>query len=85
MYDIQIELKAKKFLQNIQNPVKSKIVSKIQSLSENPRPHLCKKLKKSVYYRIRVSDYRIIYKIEDDILKVIVITIGHRKDIYNRI
>jgi mRNA interferase RelE/StbE len=33
-------------------------------------------------YRIRVGDYRIIYKIEDDVLIVLVIDVGHRRDIY---
>jgi mRNA interferase RelE/StbE len=51
-------------------------------LGSNPRPNGCKKLKGRDGYRIRVSDYRIIYEIQDNVLLVDVIDLGHRKDIY---
>lgn len=60
-----------------------KIKLAINVLSENPRPHGCKKLKGLVNeYRIRVSNYRVIYTIIDTILIVTVIKIAHRKDVY---
>ena len=52
------------------------------SLESNPRPLGCKKLKGREAYRIRVGNYRIIYEIEDKILKVIVIDVSDRKEIY---
>lgn len=56
---------------------------KIQELEENPRPFGLKKLvAEENLYRIRVGDYRIIYQIQDKILLILVIKIGHRKDIY---
>lgn len=54
----------------------------IFSLSENPRPHGCKKLKGKDSNYIREGDFRIIYEIEDDILFIMVIKIGHRKEVY---
>jgi len=51
-------------------------------LEENPRPPGSKKLKGRAGYRLRIGDYRVIYEIEDNILRVIVIDVGHRKDIY---
>jgi mRNA interferase RelE/StbE len=51
-------------------------------LEDNPRPINCKKLRVINAYRIRIGDYRIIYEIKDDILIVVVLKIGHRKDIY---
>ena len=57
----------------------------ICALSENPRPSRCKQLVGSnvrPFFRIRVGDYRIIYEIEDEVVFVTVIHIGHRKDIY---
>jgi mRNA interferase RelE/StbE len=57
----------------------------IRSLAENPRPTGCKQLagsKEPPLYRIRVGDYRIIYEVQDDVVLVSVIHVGHRKDIY---
>ena len=46
------------------------VLDKITSLSENPRPHDCKKLSSQEKYRIRCGDYRILYSIEDDVLTI---------------
>ena len=53
-------------------------------LADNPRPPGSIKLKGEDSYRIRVGDYRIIYTIQDDRLIVLVIEVGHRRDIYRR-
>ncbi|MFW5755050.1 MAG: type II toxin-antitoxin system RelE family toxin [Tangfeifania sp.] len=55
---------------------------KILALAENPRPGGCEKLKGREGFRIRHGNYRIIYDIQETILTVRVIKIGHRKDIY---
>ncbi len=60
-----------------------RVKNAINNLSENPRPHDCKKLKGSVNeYRIRISNYRVVYTITDTFLIITVIKIAHRKDIY---
>ena len=57
----------------------SNIKEAVNNLANNPRPFSCKKLLGfENLYRIRVNDYRIIYSIEDAILTVEVIEIGHR-------
>jgi mRNA interferase RelE/StbE len=61
----------------------TRIVKRLQELANDPRPNGYKKLKGRGGYRIRIGDYRIIYEIEDNKLVVLVIDIGHRKDIYN--
>jgi mRNA interferase RelE/StbE len=83
MYRIVIEKYAEKQLAKISPPYFDKIVNAIQSLAENPRPHGYKKLKGRPGYRIRIGDYRVIYKIEDAVLTVYVIDIGNRKNIYD--
>jgi len=60
----------------------SNIKEAIYSLADNPRPAGYKKLKGRDGYRIRVADYRIIYDIFDSELIVDIITLGHRKEIY---
>jgi mRNA interferase RelE/StbE len=82
MYQIKIERKAQKKLAKISVPYYSNIKTAILSLAENPRPTGCKKLKGREAYRIRVSNYRIIYEVVDDALLVLVIDVGHRRDIY---
>lgn len=58
------------------------IVSRIQSLAENPRPSGCEKLSGSHdKYRVREGRYRVIYSIEDKALMVYVVKVGHRKDV----
>ncbi|MFA5805077.1 MAG: type II toxin-antitoxin system RelE/ParE family toxin [Melioribacteraceae bacterium] len=83
MYKIQILKSADKTLKNVVQKDRIKIVEHISQLADNPRPLGCKKLKGTEFYRIRIGDYRVIYKIEeDDILLILVIRIGHRKGIY---
>ena len=55
----------------------------ILGLADDPLPPGVKKLKNSDgLYRVRVSDYRIIYRIEQEILTVLVVKIGHRREVY---
>lgn len=83
-YKIQIKTSAVKELNKLPKKDLKKVVVKIQALSENPRPPGCEKLSADEKYRIRHGNYRIIYSIEDDILIVFVVKIGHRKDIYKK-
>lgn len=82
-YQISIQRRAIKALENIPEPYYSNIRIAIFALAENPRPHGYKKLKARDGYRIRVGDYRIIYEIFDKTLVVDVINLGHRREIYD--
>ncbi|OYQ41538.1 type II toxin-antitoxin system RelE family toxin [Flavobacterium aurantiibacter] len=81
-YKITLRKNVIKVLEKINEPYYSNLKEALYQLAENPRPAGCKKLKGRDGYRIRVSDYRIIYEILDDILVIDVIALGHRKDIY---
>ena len=59
-----------------------RILSRIESLSEDPRPKGREKLTGQERYRLRQGRYRIVYSIQDDELTVWVVKVGHRKDIY---
>jgi mRNA interferase RelE/StbE len=59
-----------------------KILSRIKSLSIDPRPQGCEKLTGQERYRIRHGRYRIVYSIQDKKLTVWIVKVGHRKDIY---
>ncbi|HWC53378.1 MAG TPA: type II toxin-antitoxin system RelE/ParE family toxin [Chitinophagaceae bacterium] len=83
MYQLVIDRSAQKQLSKIPPPHFNRIIKSINSLALNPRPPGCKKLTGRPGYRIRIGNYRVIYTIEDKILTVFVIDIGHRKDIYD--
>ena len=57
-------------------------MARLRALEANPRPTDVKKLKGRSAWRVRVGDYRIIYEIHDRELVVIVVTIGHRREVY---
>lgn len=82
MYRVQIERKTQKKLAKIPSPYYVNIKTAILNLADNPRPPGCKKLKGRTAFRIRIADYRVIYEIQDDFLLILVIDLGHRKDIY---
>lgn len=79
-YKIVIKTSAIKELNRIPKKDIQRITSKIEGLAYDPRPQGCEKLSGQERYRIRQGNYRIVYSIEDDILIVYVIKIGHRKD-----
>lgn len=83
-YTAIISKKAQKQLESLSDKIAEPIFISILNLEENPRPIGYKKLKgNSGFYRIRVGNYRIIYDIFDTELIIDVITLGHRKDIYD--
>ena len=59
-----------------------KILRRIRALSENPRPSGCEKLTGHERYRVRQGRYQIVYSIEDEVLAVWIVKVGHRKDVY---
>lgn len=82
-YRLLIKPSAVKEIEAIpQKKARQRIVSKIRSLADNPRPPGCEKLSSEHKYRVRQGRYRIVYSIEDEALVVYVVKVGHRKDVY---
>ncbi len=81
-YSVFILPSAQKEISKLPKPIQNKILKVLIALGENPRPVGCKKLVGVDAWRVRVSDYRIVYSIEDHILKIEVIRVAHRKDVY---
>jgi len=83
VYRIRIEKRALKALSSLPKRTRAKIRKAIDSLAETPRPLGVKKLAdEHQLYRIRVGSFRVVYQIQDQDLLVLVVKIGHRKDIY---
>jgi mRNA interferase RelE/StbE len=83
-YQIRILPAAEKSLSKLPKKMQLRIQGAITVLASNPLPPVAKKLVGRDSYRLRVSDYRIVYSIHENILTVKIISIGHRREIYKR-
>ena len=85
-YRIEFRAAAERGLRAFPKQVGVQLASAIDGLSVNPRPFGVKKLRGGQnLYRIKAGPgkaYRIVYEIRDDVLLVLVVTVGHRKDVY---
>ena len=81
-YRIEVASAARRALRGFPRPLLPKIDAAILGLAQDPRPSGCLKLSGREAWRIRVGDYRIIYEIHDGILLVMVVDLGHRREIY---
>ncbi|MBC6429731.1 type II toxin-antitoxin system RelE/ParE family toxin [Nostoc sp. HG1] len=82
-YQIEISNSAVKQLKKLSTDIRDRINEKILDLAENPRPSGVVKLENTEnQYRIRVGNYRVLYEIQDDVLIVKVVRVGHRRDVY---
>ncbi|HUT54187.1 MAG TPA: type II toxin-antitoxin system RelE/ParE family toxin [bacterium] len=82
-YRITIERDAAKAMEKIPLRDRERIGRKIDGLADDPRPPGVEKLQGfDDVYRIRSGQYRIVYQVEDDVLLVLVVRVGHRKEVY---
>jgi mRNA interferase RelE/StbE len=83
MYEIEIAPAAERALKKLPADVQKCIVKAILKLEVNPRPSGVKKLTgEDDLYRIRISDYRVIYQIRDGELIILVVRVAHRREVY---
>jgi len=83
-YRIELRPAAVRALKKLDPPVRRRIQGAITLLAEDPRPPAARALRGRPGLRVRVGDYRILYTVEDDVLVVVVVTVGHRRDVYDR-
>ncbi len=83
-YRIELRPAAVKALRKIEAQDRGRVQGAIALLGEDPRPPGAKALQGRDGLRVRVGNYRIIYSIYDDVLLIVVVTVGHRKDVYDR-
>ena len=82
-YNVQIKESAVKALNELPSDQQLRIRRKIAALADNPYPPGARKLKgEEIAYRIRVGDYRVVYEVFEGAITVLVLRIGHRKDVY---
>ena len=83
-YKVFIKPSAVKEIESLPKKDRSRVIQKIKGLATDPRPPGCEKLTGKDKYRIRQGNYRIAYSITDTQLIIIVVKVGHRRDIYQK-
>jgi mRNA interferase RelE/StbE len=81
-YKVHIKRSAERELHDIPKKDLKRMVKKIGNLSNNPRPPGCEKLSGQERYRIRQGNYRVVYSIDDEAQMVMIVKIGHRREVY---
>ena len=85
-YSVRLKASAAREIEQIEpKKVRRQVVNRIGALADDPRPPGCEKLSgQSNRYRVRQGAYRIVYSVEDDVLVVFVVKVGHRSTVYRR-
>lgn len=83
MYEIIFSQKAKKQLSGLEKNIQERIITVLERIRIRPEAYITK-LVGDPGYKLRVGDYRVIMDIDNNNLLILVIKVGHRKDIYKR-
>jgi len=81
-YQVILPKSVQKEMDRLPDDIASRILARLAGLESNPRPADVKKLKGRNAWRIRVSDFRVIYEIHDRAQQIVVITVGNRREVY---
>ena len=82
-YALVFDGRTRKTLDGLDTDLRNRIIRKLDAIQENPRPPGVVKLAGDENtYRIRVGDWRIVYEVRDKVLVVLVVRIGHRREVY---
>ena len=81
-YELVFKRSVAKDLREFPKADVKRILQRIRSLTDDPRPPGCEKLSGQERYRLRQGVYRIVYEIHDKVLVVLIVKIGHRRDVY---
>ena len=83
-YAVQLKPSARKELESLPDTVLARVLRRIESLANDPRPAGCKKLKGyKNQWRIRIGDWRVVYIIGDAARLLSVTRIAHRREVYD--
>ena len=82
-YSLEFTASASREFRDLDRQLQRRITEKITALCEDPFPSGSKKLKGRVdHFRIRIGDYRVIYRIDGKRIVIVIVRIGHRRDVY---
>ena len=81
-YSLAIKRSAARELEELPVSDRRRVVARVRSLADDPRPRGCEKLSGEEKYRIRQGALRILYEIDDGLRVPTIVKIGHRRDVY---
>jgi len=81
-YRVLLHPKAAEFLEGAEASLKERIKARLKELKDSPEEK-GQRLKPTLFWRLRIGDYRAIYMIEEEAKRVIVLFIGHRREVYD--
>jgi mRNA interferase RelE/StbE len=85
-FALVIEPKPRKALEKLDQRSQTRIFSAMKLLTANPRPSKAIQMVGfENFWRIRVGDFRVIYTVRDQELVILVVSIGHRRDVYRKL
>ncbi len=81
-YQVIIKPSVQKVIRKLERGIQRKVIRLLEALADNPRPAGVTKLAgDDNLWRVRIGDYRVLYQIHDQRLVVLVLKVGHRRDI----
>jgi len=83
-YTVQLLPVAARAIRKLPPEAKRRVQAAIELLAEEPRPPAAKKLVARPEWRVRTGDYRVLYRIDDQVLTIVIVNAGHRREIYDR-
>lgn len=83
-YTVQLLPVAARAIRKLPPEAKRRVQAVIEVLAEEPRPPAAKKLVARPEWRVRTGDYRVLYRIDDQVLTIVIVNAGHRREIYDR-
>ena len=84
-YEIEVAPSAARQIRKLDASARRRIQAAIELLAQDPRPPRARKLVGGAgEWRVRTGDYRIVYEIHDGRLVVLVVAVGHRREVYER-
>ncbi|HZI98361.1 MAG TPA: type II toxin-antitoxin system RelE/ParE family toxin [Actinomycetales bacterium] len=81
-YRVELRPAAARALRKLDPPARRRVQGAIALLAQEPRPPGARALRGRPGLRVRVGDHRVIYTVVDDVLLVVVVTVGHRREVY---
>jgi mRNA interferase RelE/StbE len=81
-YELRFRKSVSKDLDPIPKRDVQRIIEAVQDLADDPRPPQSRKLSGAEKYRLRCGVYRVLYEIQDDVLVICIVKVGHRRDVY---
>lgn len=82
-YRVEFKPSAAKAVERLPRAAQRRVLAAVEALAGNPRPVGYRKLEGALdLYRVRVGEYRVVYTVRDRVLLVLIIRVGHRRDVY---